>query len=162
MVLWQKGLTNANAGPIDQTYVEKLMKKASKQASVAIDRAKVKERLALMRERFAATFDRLFKIAYWKWEYLSEGITMPEPKDVIKALETISKMDLALLQTEMDAGIYERKLGTLTVNHVETMDPQQLHPIINAMRNYGFIMPKEKANEYAAIPGGGGQAVSTK
>lgn len=141
--LAKKGLKGYTGQPFDVTYLTRLTHKVAQESLVNVDRAKLKDRLAGMRERHAAAFDRLFKIAFWKWEYLDEGISKPEIKDQVKALETILKMDQALLQTEMDAGVFERKLGTLKVDHEHTMkvDDDEAEGVMRALRNYGIVKP---------------------
>jgi len=83
----------------------------------------------------------------------------------VMALEKIMKNELDLLKAEMDAGFYERQIGTLTVNgkveHEHTLAPEILDPILRALRNYGLIKPKiieQYASPTPAIPGGGDQA----
>lgn len=141
--LAKRGFTNANGGPLDNEYIGRLIRKVNGEVLANIDRGKLKQRLALMRERHAAAFDRLFKIAYWRWEYLDEGIAMPEIKDQVKALEVIMKMDNVLLQTEMDAGIFERKLGTMKIEneHQLVVGDDAAEGIMRALRNYGIVKP---------------------
>jgi len=139
--LKERGIMTYNGNPIDPSYLGRLVRKIGRRAMKEADNIKIERRLSKTRERFSVMIDRLMKIAFWKPEYIKDGVFPPQTKDIVRALDTIQKMDLALLQAEMDAGIYKRHLGTLDVEAVRRQ------PIPNDVReaawrvfkNYGII-----------------------
>jgi hypothetical protein len=65
---------------------------------------------------------------------------IPKYKDQIAAINTIIKWDIAILQAEMDAGIFERQLGTLEVEkRSRPIDPEKKANIFSALERWGFI-----------------------
>ncbi len=138
--LAKKGITSAGGGLLDHEYILKLIRKINGEARQDIQNSEIEGRMVETRERFKASFERLFKIAFWQWDYMNEGIFMPETKDVIKALEVIMKMDIALIEAEMDAGIYKRNLGTLEIEKRNTpLTEDRKHAIMMAMKNWGLL-----------------------
>ena len=145
---------------------------ASTEAPLALERhyiSKLKKKIYAERLRRNDNLNRNARIAYIQdkkkvveqrlWQ---EATNMKNPGVVrVMALEKIMKNELELLAAEMDAGCYERKIGTLDVNakveHQHTLAPELLDPIMRALRNYGLVKPKEIANENAtatpALPG---------
>ncbi len=61
----------------------------------------------------------------------------------IAALEKLMKNELELLQAEMDAGLFERKLGTFQINGKITEERKIL--IIQAFQNFGIIKKVDPA-----------------
>lgn len=137
--LLERGYKTAHGNELDEVYLQKLIRKLDSEAMRGVDQADVNRRIMEVRQRFDAVLHGLFKIAYWKWEYLHEGVTMPTPAERVMALTAIARMDTTLLSAEMDAGIYKRKLGTLEVEQTHTLDPALLSPIMLALRNYGIV-----------------------
>lgn len=114
--LKDRGFVTYKNNPIEENYLKKLIHKLNRQSQVECDQTEISERLGKTRERFALMIEKLFKIAFWREEYLHEGYLIPKYQDQIKAMSAIAKMDLALLQAEMDAGVFERHLGTLDID----------------------------------------------
>lgn len=126
--------------PLDRHYLLKIIHKLNGEIERDIDSSEIRSRMAQTRERFQASFERLFKIAFWEWKYLEEGVQMPETKDQIKALEVIMKMDIALIEAEMDAGIFKRHLGTLAVDPRNVpISQDRKEAIMIAMKNWGML-----------------------
>lgn len=138
------GFHRNDGSDLDHEYILKLIRKINSEAVYRIHNDQIDERMIAVRERFTAIFERLFKIAFWRWEYMQEGIFMPEPKDQIKAMENIMKYDIALVEAEMDAGIYKRNLGTLEIERRNApLTPERKAAIELAMKNWGFLPDKK-------------------
>lgn len=153
--LKDRGIMTFNGNPIDPMYLGRLVRKISRKIVRESDQVRIGERLNNTRERFRVMIDRLMKIAFWKAEYIRDGIWPPDNKDIVKALDTIQKMDLALLQAEMDAGVFERHLGSLDVEIARKMPiPDDKREAVWAVfKNFGMI-PK---NDNPQIKDGGKQ-----
>lgn len=139
--LKDRGIMTFNGNPIDPMYLGRLVRKISRKIVRESDQVRIGERLNNTRERFRVMIDRLMKIAFWKAEYIRDGIWPPDNKDIVKALDTIQKMDLALLQAEMDAGVFERHLGSLDVEIARKMPiPDDKREAVWAVfKNFGMI-----------------------
>ena len=127
VALAKKNFTTSTGGPLDAVYISKLCKKIDAENLYQADHIQLNERLSATRERFQSSFIGLAKIAFWEWDYLEEGIQMPSPMERVAAFKTIMQMDLALLNAEMDAGVFQRHLGELGIKAsdnipVETLD----------------------------------------
>jgi hypothetical protein len=140
--LQQRGFTAYSGNPLDAIYLSKLIRKLNRQSIQESDNVQIGERLGKTRERFSVIIDRLMKIAFWKPEYLREGIWAPESKDIVKALDTIQKMDLSFLQAELDCGIYERHLGKLDINvaRKQPIPDDKRAEIWVTLQNWGMIL----------------------
>jgi len=56
----------------------------------------------------------LWRIIDRKPEYLEKHfLAPPKASEVVKAVDTLVKLDIAILKADMDLGIFDRKLGTL-------------------------------------------------
>jgi|GEM_PF-1501164 len=139
--LKDRGIMTFNGNPIDPMYLGRLVRKISRKIAKESDQVQITERLNETRERFRVMTDRLMKIAYWRPEYIRDGIWPPETKDIVKALDTIQKMDLSLLQAEMDAGIYERHLGSLDVEVARRrpIPDDKREAVWQVFKNFGMI-----------------------
>jgi hypothetical protein len=81
-----------------------------------VNRQQVVERVAEMKERCRVIYEQLIRIAFYTEDMKKDGMPPPSPRDRISALREMSKIDLAIFGVEMDAGIYERHLGTLELD----------------------------------------------
>ena len=145
-VLREHGYRSSQGGLIDRHYVLKLVRKIRGEAIRDLSEEKIGERLAGVRERFNVAFERLFKIAFWKWDYLTEGLGQPSVGEQTYALSTILKMDLALLAAEMDAGLYKRTLG-LVEHEIRNapLSDEQKETIRTAFERWGMLKPPVEA-----------------
>lgn len=139
--LKDRGIMTFNGNPIDPMYLGRLVRKISRKIVRESDQVRIGERLNNTRERFRVMIDRLMKIAFWKAEYIRDGIWPPDNKDIVKALDTIQKMDLALLQAEMDAGVFERHLGSLDVEIARRrpIPDDKREAVWQVFQNFGMI-----------------------
>jgi hypothetical protein len=139
--LKDRGFQTAAGNPLDWHYVSKIVRKLAREAAFAIDQQKIEERLAITKERYRLMVERLWRIIDYKWEYLEQfGLYPPKTDEVLKAINTLMKLDLAILKAEMDAGIFERKVGTLDVNmyRAQPLDPEVADRITDAFKRWGI------------------------
>src|ERR1700689_1648426 len=92
------------------SYLRKLVGKVRNEISYEIDSAKIEPRIAELRENYRMMRERLYKIVYWKDEY---GGKPPINRDINEAAKNIVMMDLAILSSEMAAGIYKKPVEEL-------------------------------------------------
>jgi len=71
---------------------------------------------------------------------MNEGILMPETSEIIRAADIIIKLDLAILKAEMDAGIFERKIGTVDLNvyRAAPLEPETAAKISEVFQRWGI------------------------
>ena len=62
----------------------------------------------------------------------------PENDEIIRAVNTIVKLDLAILKAEMNAGMFERHLGTMDVNVYRSapLDAEKSALIVQAFKRW--------------------------
>lgn len=139
-VLFNKGFKSANNQVLTWHYIAKLVRKINREAAERADRTKVTERLSQSKERYRLVFDRLMRIAFYTEDLKKEGMPPPSYRDQISALNAIVRLDIAILNAEMDAGIFERHLGTLEVDKRNKPIPKELKDRIRqAMINWGMM-----------------------
>lgn len=141
--LFEKGYRTAGNNPLDWDYVSKVRQKVHRQAVEAADRQKVNERIAEIKERYRLIFERLIRIAFYSDELKKEGVMPPSYKDQISALREIGKLDIAIFNAELDAGIFERHIGTLEIEkRSKPLPPELKAQMLKAFANWGII-PKD-------------------
>jgi hypothetical protein len=117
--------------------------KVHRQSIETVDHKKVNERVAEMKERYRLVFERLIRIAFYSDDLKKEGIPPPSVRDQISALREISRLDVAIFGAELDAGIFERHIGTLEIEkRNKPLPPELKAQMIKAFTNWGII-PKE-------------------
>jgi hypothetical protein len=138
--LYDRGFKTAADNPLDWYYVAKVLRKLNREKALAVDQQKIQDRLAITKEQYRIITDRLWKIVDWKLDYITEGIGMPQVQDIIRAANTIVKLDLAVLKAEMDAGIFDRKLGSVDVNvyRAAPLDPEVADRIAESFKRWGI------------------------
>jgi hypothetical protein len=105
------------ATPLHWHYLSKLVRKLTREKAIAVDLQKVNERIAETKERYRVMIQMLWRIIDYRSEYQNEfHLFFPSNRDRIMAANTLVKLDLAILKAEMDAGIFDRKLGTVELN----------------------------------------------
>jgi hypothetical protein len=139
-ILSEKGLRTASGGDLDKDYINRLVRKITRESAEQVNRSEVAPRIAEIKERFRLLYDRLIRIAFFDYTKIEPGMPIPKHKDQIAAINTIIKWDIAILQAEMDAGIFERQLGTLEVEkRSRPIDPEKKANIFSALERWGFI-----------------------
>jgi hypothetical protein len=135
------GFKTNQGNPLDWYYVAKVVRKLNREKALAVDQQKIGERLAITKERYRIIIEKLWKVIDYKWEYLEKyGIAPPGTDEVLKAANTIIKLDLAILKAEMDAGIFDRKLGTVDLNVYRALPlaPDKAAKIAEAFQRWGI------------------------
>jgi hypothetical protein len=149
-VLKTRGFQTNDGNPLSWHYVAKLIRKLNREKALAVDTQKIQERLAITKESYRLIIQNLWRIIDWQPEYLElYFIHPPKNEERIKAANILIKLDLAILKAEMDAGIFERKLGEVDINiHRSLPLPEEtIHKIAQAFFNWGIdLKPK------AALP----------
>jgi hypothetical protein len=156
--LKEHGFQTAQGNPLDWRYVSKLVRKLNREKAIAVDQQKVNERLAITKERYRVMVERLWKIIDWKSEYIEQGIWPPKNDEIVRAANTIVKLDLAILKAEMDAGIFDRKLGSVDLNiyRAAPLDPEKAALIADAFKRWGIelTLPTERPKQVQTLPPG--------
>jgi hypothetical protein len=141
--LYEKGYRSANATVLDWRYVQKLKHKVHRNTVEQVDRAIVSERLAEMKEKNRLMLERLMRIVYYSDEMKKEGFTPPTIREQINAINSIVRLDVMVFNSELDAGLFERHLGTLDVEiRNKPLSPEMKASMLKAFANWG-IVPKE-------------------
>ena len=139
--LAERGFKTAQGNPLDWYYVAKVVRKLNREKALAVDQQKINERLGIMKENFRAVIEMLWRIIDYKFEYMEKYTEYPPKTDeVLKAANTLIKLDLAILKAEMDAGIFDRKLGCVDQNvyRAQPLDPEKAAAISGAFKNWGI------------------------
>ena len=134
---------------ISEQYLLKLIHKVTGEIEYEVDNVDLKARLTSTRERTILIINRLMKIAFWEFEYLKQGIMMPNLDQQINAMQTIINMDLALLRAELIGGIYKGKPGGAEDVQQLLADPIVKVQIIGALRAWR-VTPSNAAQTEAA------------
>lgn len=141
--LFEKGYKSANATVLDWRYLQKLKHKVHRTTVEQTDRAQVSGRVAEMKERYRLMLERLMRIVYYNDEMKKEGFNPPSIREQINAINSIIRLDVMIFNSELDAGLFERHLGTLEVEQrSKPLSLEQRISILKAFMNYG-IVPKE-------------------
>ena len=126
-------------------YIKKQVRKIKKERLVKVDRADIKERIAVMRETMEAVQAQMWTILMdTSLNYEKGGIGAR-----VTAGKVIVESQRSLLEAEMNAGVFDRKLGSVelaaagTIEHLHRLDPGIKAPIMQALQNYGLIKPPE-------------------
>ena len=141
--LFEKGYKSANAKVLDWRYIQKLKSKVHRGTVEQTDRTKVSERVAEMKERYRLMVERLMRIIYYNDEMKKEGFSPPSIREQINAINALVRLDVMIFNSELDAGLFERHLGTLEIEQRNRPIPPELKAVmLKAFVNWG-IVPKE-------------------
>lgn len=117
--------------PLSVPYLAKLRDKIIRSRAFVYKNADILVRLGEMHQTKREVIKRLWQEA----EYASKS------KERATALKAIMDIERDMLQSEMDAGLYERKLGTLELEQrrlklqdiIQTLDPNDREKILNQL-----------------------------
>ncbi len=156
-VLKERGFKTAEGNPLHWHYVAKLVRKLNREKALAVDLQKVNERIAETKERYRVMIEMLWRIIDYRAEYLTEYyMSPPSHAEKISAANTLIKLDLAILKAEMDAGIFDRKLGSVDVNvyRAAPLDPDKATQIAAAFKRWGIdlTIPQQRPKLIEAQP----------
>ena len=88
----------------DQRCIKKLTDKFERQMLIEVDRAKIEERMAFIRENYRIVREELLKIVYWNPETAKPRMPKPRPRPH-RSGQNLVMMDLALLRAEIANGM---------------------------------------------------------
>jgi hypothetical protein len=129
---------------LDPVYILKLKKKIEAERSRRFDKEKVEKYIAKLE-------DEIEEVVKRAWLILASRETRESEK--IMAAKLIIDSKLKLLEAKMNAGIFERNLGTINFNSKIT--EERKIAILHAFKNWGIIKgdipqliesPKQNAN----------------
>jgi hypothetical protein len=122
---------------LDHRYISKLVQKIRDERETRMDRVRINARLAEMQDRYEAVTEQMWKILLdTSLNEVRGGIGAR-----VQAAKTILEQEEKLLNAQMEAGVFERKIGTLAIDHQHTyVLPDEIRlPILQAFKNYGII-----------------------
>jgi len=121
---------------LDPHYIVKLKRKIQGERIHRFDQAKVEQHIAQLE-------DETEQLCIQMWRIVLDQ-TMDE-RARVAAAKTIIDAKIKLFEAKMDAGIFERKLGTFEMKHTHTYEIIQEKKILilNALKNYGIINPPQ-------------------
>ncbi len=124
---------------ISEDFIAKLRKKVEQEKALRTDRMTLNHAIATVSDTMSETNRLAWQIA------LSPK---SEPRDKIAALRKIEKAHVDMFNILFDAGIFERKLGTLEheIRNAPLSDEQK-EAIRVAFARWGLIAPQQKNNE---------------
>lgn len=128
---------------LNREYIRKLKKKIKGERQHRFDKKHINERLAELQDRTEGIIAQM-----WKILLDTEKSTLAR----VAAARTIIDAEQKLLEAQMDAGIFDRKLGTVDIEHTHTLalSPEHKALALAFLRNHGAIT---KPN-IAALPDG--------
>ncbi|MEW6610680.1 MAG: hypothetical protein AB1352_03605 [Patescibacteria group bacterium] len=115
---------------LHRLYIGRLIGKIKGEMLHRFDFTKVEERLSQIQNRNEIVIREMMRI-------LTNPITPSAER--IAAGRTIVETESRYFEMQQNAGIFERKLGTIDVIHEHRLAPELAVPIIRALRNYGII-----------------------
>jgi len=128
----------------DRAYVIKLMKKVHLIVRHEVSTADATDRIGQFRENARIALENLRKIAHGQ---VDAGKPAPSYKDQIAAWRAMAMIDKMVLEAEFDAGIFERKLGTVDVEHHHTIDLDRAAKMIGAIKMWTITPPQPRRIE---------------
>lgn len=115
---------------LDLGYILRLRKKIAGERAHRFDRVLVEQEVAQFEELGEAINTEMFKILL--------GISS-SASEKIAAARAIHEIAEGLIELKMNAGIFERKLGSIDVRHSHELTPEQQALILRALANYGIV-----------------------
>lgn len=123
---------------VSSMYISRLRDKIKNERVVRYDTAKVNARLAEMQDRIEEVEKHLWEIILdTRVDRFNDLVVTVSTK--VKAALAIIKAEKDLLDAQMDAGVFERKLGTFEANFNVKLEDKQRQKIITALKNYGIL-----------------------
>lgn len=112
------------------SYVRKLQKKVVGERMHRARNININLRIAEIQDKKRLIDERL-------WDE-SNDKTNPGVVRVM-ALQQLLKNEEIILKMEMDSGFIDRKLGTVEVNHIRRLSPEQMEAIVATMKLWGIV-----------------------
>jgi hypothetical protein len=150
--LFDKGYKTSSGTVLDWRYIHKLHHKVHRNTVEQTDREQVVERIAQMKERYRLMFERLLRIVYYSDDLKKEGFSPPSIREQINAINSIVRLDALIFNSELDAGIFERHLGTLEIEQRNKPLPPELKAVmLKAFVNWGIVPEDALTHEPTTI-----------
>ncbi len=115
---------------LDRVYLGRLVRKIHGERARNLDTTTVEQTIGVIENSTQQVVAKM-------WEILLDSTA--DEKARVAAGKVIVDAQHKLLEAQMDAGIYERKLGKVDVSHEHHLAPELAEPIMRALRNYGII-----------------------
>lgn len=123
-------------------YLAKMSQKVARQTVVEVDRAKLEERLAFTRENYRMMREELMKVIYWSEDTAPEDQRPPRHQDRVEAAKAVAMLDLALLRTEIECGMYKKPIELIAKEFRYDPLPDDVRTIvIQSFNNFGILPP---------------------
>lgn len=139
----QREVSSRLRAPIGRNYLMALVKKVNGElAYEAKHNPDVQIRVRQTMELFRVSREKLARIAFWSPEmgrHDSSLLFMPSYKHQIEAIKALGMIEKLGLEMEMDAGIYQRHIGTIDHRAVPLPDDVK-RQIWKAFEAWGFPM----------------------
>lgn len=122
---------------LDKKYIMVVMRKIHAERAHRNDNLNIKVRIAKMQDKYRLIAERLWIEAT---DILNPGVVR------VMALEKLMKLDMELLNSEMDAKLYDRALGTIEHSRKPLTD-QEADKILGSFIKWGILPPQAKKVE---------------
>ncbi len=133
----REALQNDHKNPLllDKDYIAIIIRKIRGERKHRYDREEVNERLAEIQDHSQSVIEQM-------WGVLLNPTA--DDRARVGAAKVIIDSEHKFLEAQMDMGVFERKLGTVDVEHTHTLAPEVMLPILRALSNYGIIRTDPK------------------
>ncbi len=113
-----------------RVYIEKLRRKIDGERAHRFDDAKVGKRLAEIQDRTESVIAQMWRV-----------LLDPNAPEVARVSggRAIIEAEHRLFDAQLNAGIFERKLGSVEIQHIHELAPEHKLLILHALANYGII-----------------------
>lgn len=128
---------------LDPRYIQKIRDKIIGERARRNDLLTIGPRIAYIQDKKQLIDSQL-------WRLITDPATGDRAK--VQALGLLMKNETDLLQAEMDAGIFERKIGTLAVER-GPMESEHKTRVIDALEKWGMVrtVPQLSTSEKAIV-----------
>lgn len=135
---------------LDHRYVARLTDKVYRQVRLEADHKAVEQRLAEIRETFRIGRAKLMQIIYWTKN--DESMKQPFAEEVVKAVHALVQLDLAILNAELDAGLYRKNEKEIKEElRYKPLPPEMREQIVIVYRKWGRL-PEPVVQEIIGPP----------
>ncbi len=137
--LKSKGYKTVNGTELDHQYITKLVHKLRVSVSRQLNNRDLNNRINELKERYRMVYEKLASIAFFSEEHKKKGYTEPTHAEVLKALEIVVKLDLAILAAELSCGIYEHPEDDSSKGSHHVLAPKKQEAIQGVLRKWGVL-----------------------
>ena len=124
----------------DQRFIGKLAKKVMKEELVAVDRSKINDRIAQLRETHRLGRERLLRVLYWTPETeVLHGIRKPKAADNIQAAKNLVMLDITVLNAEVANGVYTNLDEAAAAHKYPALPEEKRQVVVSAFEKWGML-----------------------